>query len=88
MQPIHELLNRIHWDPEFGRGFFEIGYCDRLEKKIIRVSFNEVTQLSGKKFSFHVFDEDGIAQCVPMHQVREVYKDGELIWKREPEPQK
>ena len=88
MQPIHELLNRIHLDPEFGRGSFEIGYFDRFEKKIIRVSFNEVTQMPDNKFSFHVFDEDGIAHCIPMHRVREVYKDGELIWKREPEAQK
>jgi uncharacterized protein (UPF0248 family) len=88
MQPIHELLNQIHRDPEFGRGHFEIGYYDRLDTKIILVSFNEVTQMAGNKFFFHVFDEDGIAHCVPMHRVREVYKDGELIWKREPEPQK
>ena len=88
MQPIHELLNRIHWDPEFGRGSFEIGYYDRIDEKIIRVPFNEVTQMEGNKFFFHVFDEDNIAHCIPMHRVREVYKDGELIWKREPEPQK
>jgi uncharacterized protein (UPF0248 family) len=88
MQAIHELLNRIHRDPEFGRGHFEIGYHDRLETKIIRVVFNEVTQLPGNNFSFHVFDEDGIAHCVPMRRVREVFKDGELIWKREPEQQK
>ena len=87
MQPIHELLNRIHWDPEFGRGYFEIGYFDRLEREIIRVPFREVTQMSGNKFSFHVFDEDGIAHCVPMHRVREVYKDGQLIWKRDPDQQ-
>jgi len=88
MQPINELLNRIHWDPEFGRGHFEIGYYDRLGKKIIRVPFNEVTQLEGNKFFFHVFDEDGISHSVPLHRVREVYKDGELIWKRDPEPRK
>ena len=82
MQPIHELLNRIHYDPEFGRGYFEIGYCDRMEKRITRASFNEVSQLPGNKFTFHVFDEDGIAHCVPMPRVQEVYKDGELIWKR------
>jgi uncharacterized protein (UPF0248 family) len=85
MQPIHELLNRIHWDPEFGRGRFEIGYYDRLEKNIIRVPFKEVTQMPGNKFSFHVFDEDNIAHSIPMHRVREVYKDGKLIWKRDPE---
>ena len=88
MQTIDELLNRIHQDPEFGRGHFEIGYYGRLETKIIQVSFNEVTQMSGKKFFFHVFDEDGIAHCVPMHRVRELYKDGELIWKFEPDQQK
>ena len=50
--------------------------------------FKEVTQMPGSKFFFHVFDEDGIAHCVPLHRVREVYKDGELIWKRDPEEQK
>ena len=82
MQSIHELLDRIHRDTEFGCGYFEIGYSDRKEKEIIRVSFNEVTQLPGNKFSFHVFDEDGIVNCIPMHRVQELYKDGELIWER------
>ena len=82
MQSIQELLNRIHWDTEFGRGYFEIGYLDRMGKEIIRVLFNEVTQLPGNKFSFHVFDEGGIAHCISMHRVQELYKDGELIWKR------
>ncbi|MDX1776405.1 MAG: DUF504 domain-containing protein [Desulfobulbales bacterium] len=88
MQTILDLLNRIHWDPEFGRGRFEIGYYDRLDRKIIRVPFNEVTQMPGDRFFFHIFDDDGIAHCIPMHRVREVYKDGELIWKREPDRQK
>jgi uncharacterized protein (UPF0248 family) len=88
MQPIHELLNRIYREPEFGRGTFEIGYYSRQEKKVIRASFKEVTQYPGRKFSFHVFDEDNIAHSIPMHWVQEIYKDGELIWKREPVPQK
>jgi uncharacterized protein (UPF0248 family) len=82
MPPIHEFLIRIHQDVEFGRGYFEIGYYDRMGKEIILVSFKEVTQSPGNKFSFHVFDEDGIAHCIPMHRVQELYKDGELIWKR------
>jgi len=80
--PLHELLNRIYLNPEFGCGYFEIGYSDRMEEEIIRVSFMEVTQSPGNKFTFHVFDEDGIANCVPMHRVQALYKDGELIWKR------
>ena len=82
MEQIHELLDRIYRDPEFGRGHFEIGYSDRMQTKIIRLSFNEVTQMPGRKISFHVYDEDGVAHCIPMKRVQEVYKDGELIWKR------
>ena len=82
MTPMHELLHRTHCDPGFGRGYFEIGNGDRMEKRTFRVAFNEGSQLPGNKFTFHVFDEDGIAPWVPMHRVQGVDKDGELIWKR------
>jgi len=42
MAPIHELLNRIRWDPEFGRGNFELGYFDRVEGRVIVVPFREL----------------------------------------------
>lgn len=42
MLPIHELLNRICWDMEFGKDSFEIGYYDRMEQKIIRVPFEKI----------------------------------------------
>jgi hypothetical protein len=28
MIPIHELLNRIRWDPEFSKGDFQLGYYE------------------------------------------------------------
>ena len=34
MIPIHELLNRIRWDPEFAKGDFQLGYYDRAEDRI------------------------------------------------------
>jgi hypothetical protein len=43
MTPIHELLNRIRWDPEFARGNFQLGYYDRAEDRVILVPFKEVT---------------------------------------------
>jgi len=70
MIPIHELLNRICWDREFGKGIFEIGYYDRIERKIIRIS------------TFQLLDVNGELQTIPFHRVREVYKDGDLIWSR------
>ncbi len=34
MIPIHELLSRIRWDPEFAKGNFELGYYDRAEDRL------------------------------------------------------
>jgi hypothetical protein len=43
MIPIHELLSRIRWDPEFAKGDFQLGYYDRAEDRIILVPFQELT---------------------------------------------
>ena len=42
MTPVHELLNRIRWDEEFGQAEFEIDYYDRLEDRNIRVPLREI----------------------------------------------
>ena len=36
MTPIHELLARMRWDSEFGRGRFELTYEDKLEGRLLR----------------------------------------------------
>jgi uncharacterized protein (UPF0248 family) len=83
MQPIHELLSRIRWDREFGRSSFEIGYFDRVEEQIIRIPFEEIIQVPGNSFSFQIIDREGVGQTIPLHRVREVYRDGVLIWRRQ-----
>ena len=83
MQPVHELLNRIHWDPEFGEGEFELGFLDRVEDKIIRMPFSKIIFVPGDHFFFHYMDEDGVEHDVPFHRIKSVYKNGELIWHRE-----
>ena len=83
MVTIRELLNRIRWDREYGRGEFAIGYFDRLEERIILVPLGEVQFAPGDKLSFLLTDADGEPLAIPLHRVREVYRNGELIWKRE-----
>ncbi len=83
MIPLHELLSRIQWDPEFGRGRFTLGYLDKVRHELVRVPLQEVQQEPGGHFSFEVTDEAGIVHSVPYHRVKEVWKDGELIWQRE-----
>ncbi len=82
MIPIHELLSRICWDSEFGEGTFEIGYYDRMERKIIRISFEKLLLEKGNHATFQLMDVNGELQTIPFHRVREVYKDGDLIWNR------
>jgi len=82
MQPIQRLLNRIRWDPEFGKGHFTIGYLDRVEYRIILIPFKTLHFDAPEHFKFEVIDAFGNASAIPFHRVKKVYKDGTLIWKR------
>ena len=82
MTPIHELLNRIRWDKAFGRGRFEIGFLDRHERIIHRVALQDVAFPESAEHTFQFVDETGEHRRVPFHRIREVYRDGELIWQR------
>ena len=86
MTPIRELLNRIRWDADFARGKFELGYFDRVEGRIMVVSFREVAFPEDDPQSFQLVDTEGRRQRVPFHRVREIYKDGQLIWQRSQDP--
>jgi uncharacterized protein (UPF0248 family) len=83
MEPLRELLNRIRWDRSFGAGTFELGVYDRVEDQVLRVPLAHVRFEPGNSFSLFLEDSDGQTVTVPLHRVREVYKDGTLIWKRE-----
>jgi uncharacterized protein (UPF0248 family) len=82
MKPLRELLSKIRWDKEFGRGRFEIGYDDHIEKRIVRIPLEEIAFEEGNHFSFQIRNPEGEIITIPYHRVREVYKDGNLIWRR------
>jgi uncharacterized protein (UPF0248 family) len=80
--PIQDLLHRIQWDPEFGKAAFMIGYYDRIADRIIHVPFRRVHLARGEHFSFDVEDDNGVTHMVPFHRVREVWRNGGMIWQR------
>lgn len=86
MTPIHELLNRIRWDPEFGRGEFVLGYWDRLARTVVRVPLSQVRADPADHFALHVTDAHGCCHSVPYHRVVEVWRDGVSIWRRATPP--
>jgi uncharacterized protein (UPF0248 family) len=83
MITIRELLNRIRWDREYGRGEFTVGYYDRVEGRIILVPLVQVRFDTDDHFSFKLTDAAGEPLSIPLHRVCEVYRNGELIWHRE-----
>jgi len=80
--PIQELLNRIRWDPSYGAGRYTIGYYDRVLHRIVTVPLERIEVERGHHFSFSALEADGSVHEVPFHRVREVRRDGELIWQR------
>jgi uncharacterized protein (UPF0248 family) len=82
MLPIHELLNRIRWDTEFAQARFEIGFYDRHEESVQRVSLQDISFPADKHHVFQLIDDSGVTHRIPFHRVRLVYRNGELIWHR------
>ena len=83
MIPIHELLNRIKWDQDFGGAEFIIGYQDRFEENLVRIPLRQLHFDRDDHFDFEIIDDAGERHSVPLHRIREVYRSGKLIWHRE-----
>lgn len=86
MIPIHELLNRIQWDLAFGSAHFRLGYIDRLAGGLVHGELREPYRSEGEHFSVILWDEKGEPHEVPLHRIREVWRDGKLIWQRPWQP--
>jgi len=84
MTPIQDLLHRIQWDADFGNASFTLGYFDRVRDKVIRVPLQRVHLARGEHFSFDLEGADGRLRMIPFHRVREVWRNGVLIWERKP----
>lgn len=85
MIPIQDLLSRIRWDAEFGQAEFEIGFYDRVQNSIIVMPLRDIFFVRDDHFAFRFTGEQGAIHSVPLHRIREVYRNGELIWQRHPE---
>jgi uncharacterized protein (UPF0248 family) len=82
VQPLQDLLARIRWDPEFGEARFALGYEDRMVAGEMVVPFETVGFDSKRPRTLSIQQEDGSVVHIPLHRVRTVYKNGEVIWRR------
>jgi len=86
VQPVHEFLNRLRWDPAFAGGGFSLAYLDHREKEPVVVPFSAVTFDAGSSRMIGIVDPDGEVRKIPMHRIRRVYKDGAVVWERPAPP--
>jgi uncharacterized protein (UPF0248 family) len=77
--PIQKLLSRIRWDPVFGTAFFEIEYEDRVIG-MIRIPLERISSID--VISLSIRDESDRTITIPLHRVKCVYRNGDLIWSR------
>lgn len=84
MIPIHELLSRIRWDEAYASSRYVIGYWDRTVHAVLHRDLREIAWDRDNPSFFSLIDEDGVAHSIPYHRVREVWRDGKLIWERHP----
>ena len=82
MVPIQDVLHRIQWDPAWRGGLFEIGYLDRVAGSIVRTAAGAIRLEGGAHPSLTLRDEEGALQQIPLHRVRQVWRNGALIWER------
>jgi uncharacterized protein (UPF0248 family) len=88
MTPIHEVLARIRWDPQWAKSRYVIGYWDRVEGRVLHVDLREVAWDADNPSFFDLTNDDGVTHAIPFHRVREVWRDGALIWQRPSPDQK
>ena len=82
MQPIHELLSQIRWDPNC-IGEFEVAFVDHMKTELQRVPVNEMRFESSHPAAFRAFDDEGNLVSIPLHRIRRVYRNDQLIWSRD-----
>jgi uncharacterized protein (UPF0248 family) len=85
MVPIQDLLHRIQWDPACRDSVFDIGYIDRVAGGIVRVPLADVRLESGTPPALTVRDDGGAVLRIPLHRVRQVWRDGAIFWARRPD---
>ncbi|HZP93840.1 MAG TPA: RNA repair domain-containing protein [Burkholderiales bacterium] len=54
-----------------------------MTRKLVRVPLQRIRFPSGEHFAFEALEDDGAVHSVPLHRVREVWRDGRLIWECE-----
>ena len=76
---ILDLLNKIKWDPNEHPKDYIITYYDRVADINKELKFEYIKKIEGL---FIIVEVDDKEISLPVHRIREIRKNGKLIWKR------
>ena len=76
---IGDLLNKIRWDKNLDPKEFTIVYFDRIHQKTFEISFLAM----GRSGNFFTIKTGGGESYIPLHRIKEVKRNGKIIWKRD-----
>ena len=79
MEPISSIINKIKWDKNENPEDYDIGYEDRIAKKIVEIKFSEIKRVDE---GFMVLERDMEEVNIPLHRIRIVRKKGKIVWER------
>ncbi|MBN2448825.1 MAG: DUF504 domain-containing protein [Lentisphaeria bacterium] len=80
--PIRRLLDRIRWDESFGAARFEIAWYDRARCERVSAPLEDMLPDGPSRFAFRLRGEERAGITIPYHRVREVRRNGEVVWTR------
>lgn len=75
---IGDLLNKIRWDKNLKPEEYTIIYFDRIKEARFEVPFT----VMGRIGNFFKVIKDGKEVMIPLHRIRQVKRNGKLIWER------
>lgn len=81
MLHIKKLLGRIRWDFSFSQAYFELEYEDRVSG-LVRIALDQIVSVDSQTFTLE--DQYFGKITIPLHRIKGVYRNGELIWRRKP----
>lgn len=77
MKPVQDVLNQIKWDKKLRPEDYSVEYIDF--GRLVSIPYTAVKKIEGL---FMVVEKNGEETNIPLHRIRIVKKNGEVIWQR------
>ncbi len=77
MRPVQDVLNQIKWDKRLHPEEYTIEYLDF--GKLVSIPYTSIKELEG---AFMIVVKNGEEIPIPLHRIRIIKKNGEVVWQR------